>query len=78
MTDFCPGTANCRFFSRNIPRSLEALARYRREYCHKGGEGCARLRVAREVGPAVLPDQLYPEDHAGADRVLRAYRSESA
>ncbi len=70
MIQMCPNSAACRFYMKNVPGSARAQALFRKRYCMRDGEGCARKRVRLGLGINHLPDDMYPSDHRWADEIF--------
>jgi hypothetical protein len=58
----CPRLTHCLFFNNRL-KNMPAIADMTRaEYCRSGQhENCARFQVSTTLGPAGVPDNLFPD-----------------
>ncbi len=66
----CDRLATCIFFNDRMEQMPTVAALLKQQYCHGEFETCARFRVAAKLGSTYVPDNLFPEDTAAADRIV--------
>jgi hypothetical protein len=66
----CDRLATCIFFNDRMEQMPIVAALLKKQYCHGEFEACARYRVAAKLGSTYVPDNLFPQDTAAADRIV--------
>ena len=67
----CEYYDECSFFNQPSMQQLKGLSGlFRVRYCDEDFSHCARLRIAETYGPLAVPEDMRPNDHPQADRVL--------
>ncbi|TLM80391.1 MAG: hypothetical protein FDZ70_00895 [Actinobacteria bacterium] len=67
----------CFFFERHAGKFGPVEPILKANLCGRGGEECARHVVFALAGPRAVPSELYPNDIAGAMRVVERHRAEA-
>ncbi len=67
----CSLIDSCIFFKEKMQNMPSMTKMYKQRYCKGEMEQCARYQVYKEVGKGNVPDDLYPNDSAKVEEVLR-------
>lgn len=62
----------CSFYRRSTEAGTSLGVLYRRAYCEKNWQQCARYGIARALGPHHVPPDLYPNMADRARQMLSA------
>lgn len=66
----CDRLATCLFFNDRLENLPAVAALLKTQYCHGDFRTCARFRVAAKLGSTNVPETLFPQDSAAADRIV--------
>lgn len=70
----CEKLAKCPFYNDKMDINYGIGAMYKRKYCEGDKTICARYRVATQLGPEYVADNLYPNMSDAADKLLAAHK----
>jgi len=68
----CEYFPDCPFFKSQLAQWPAVAKMYQTNYCHSSVLKCARYLVRRFCGPEVVPDNLFPNDAQGAERIVKS------
>lgn len=66
----CPKLQGCNFYNDRMPMEQGIGSIFKKKYCKDNNEPCARYKVSIEVGPSFVPDNLYPNMHDIAMKII--------
>lgn len=67
---FCERRRDCALFAGGVDVPEGTLDALRDRYCFGAPEECARLAVARHLGPAAVPPDMLPDQTGRARQML--------
>lgn len=62
MDNSCELLSSCSFFVVEV-KSPALAEEFKRKYCNGNKEACSRYMIAKEVGLALIPPALYPNEY---------------
>jgi hypothetical protein len=74
----CIKISMCLFYNDKMPMDSGLGAIYKKKYCLGNNEICARWQVLRTLGPAYVPDTLYPSMLDVAHQIIESERQTPA
>jgi hypothetical protein len=66
----CDRLATCIFFNDRMDGMPTVAALLKKQYCQGDFQRCARFRVAAKLGSTHVPESLFPQDSAAANRIV--------
>ena len=67
----CTLNGGCAYFEQKHMQQLEGLSSlYRKRYCERDHERCARHMLMQRFGADAVPVDIRPNDHAAAEEML--------
>lgn len=70
MAELCRYADECPVCVGSVGLDSRRTRRLRAGYCLDDWQECARFAVAREAGPAAVPERMLPTDHVAAYEML--------
>jgi hypothetical protein len=70
----CEKLPTCIFFNDQMAEMPGVAELLKTQFCQGVFEECARFRVAKQLGAAAVPRDLYPNQTARADAMLASQR----
>ncbi|MEL4105238.1 hypothetical protein AAFA46_00135 [Oscillospiraceae bacterium WX1] len=67
----CVRLSACPFYNDKLPINSGLGAIFKKKYCMDRSNACARFVVSQQLGPAAVPDTLYPGMLDVAYQILR-------
>jgi len=69
MSD-CERAEKCLFLNDRMETMPGSMALYKKQYCWGRFEDCARRKVAIALSPERVPENLYPNELARAEKLI--------
>ncbi|GAB4269224.1 MAG: hypothetical protein Kow0029_05120 [Candidatus Rifleibacteriota bacterium] len=66
----CICLKSCPFFNDKMPSEKGMGAIYKKKYCLGNNTNCARYMVFKALGKGKVPDNLYPNMHEQAKKLI--------
>jgi hypothetical protein len=66
----CECLAGCLFFNDKMPDDSGMGAIFKRKYCQGNNSDCARYMVFKKLGKSAVPNNLYPNMHDRAEKII--------
>ncbi len=66
----CHRLSTCIFFNDRMENMPTVAALLKKQYCQGAFQSCARFRVDAKLGSTYVPETLFPQDSAAADRIV--------
>lgn len=67
----CELIETCIFFNDQMPNMPSTAAVYKKMYCEQNFDSCARLMVAKALGRAQVPKDLFPNQKERAEAIIK-------
>jgi hypothetical protein len=73
----CPRLSTCRFFNDQMAGMPSIANVLKQKYCQGDYQQCARYLVLCALGADAVPDDLFPDDRAEANKLIARLRSDN-
>lgn len=70
----CPHIDRCPFFNDRLKDMPSMSNIYKRNYCKKEYERCARFRVSAAIGKENVPLDLFPNQDEKAEKIIKEFK----
>ena len=71
----CEKLQNCPFYNDKMPMEKGIGAIFKKKYCKGNSELCARYKVYKEAGAAYVSENLYPNMHDIAQKIIEEIKT---
>lgn len=75
---YCINLSTCPFYNDKMQMGSELGTLYKKKYCMRNNEECARFLVFQTLGPELVPTGLYPGMLDVAHQIIESMRNSSA
>lgn len=69
----CPNINSCPFFNDRLKDMPSMSNIYKRNYCKKEYEKCARFKVANAIGKENVPLDLFPNQEEKSKKIIKEF-----